>query len=160
MGRSGWSEWSGDSSDELWAMIRQAGALKSAVRGKRGRKFLADLAAALDAMPEKRLLRNDLVTEEGDEVCALGCLMKARGLPPGEFDPEDHEGLGKVLDIAPILVQQVEWENDEYASYDKTGKDDGERRWHWMRRWVDGELKEIARYDARKKRGEAPGEAP
>lgn len=45
----------------------------SALRGKRGQAFLRDLIAALDAMPEKRLVSGDLQDETGC-VCALGAL--------------------------------------------------------------------------------------
>lgn len=52
-----------DSCDDNFALIRWRGAAKSAIRGKRGQAFLRELLAALDAMPEKRLIARELVDD-------------------------------------------------------------------------------------------------
>lgn len=62
MSRSGYT----DDGDNV-AMWR--GQVASATRGKRGQRFFRDLVAALDAMPEKRLIRDAL--EADGEVCAI-----------------------------------------------------------------------------------------
>lgn len=56
MSRSGYT----DDCDDNWAIICYRGALKSAMRGKKGQAFLKELLAALDAMPRKRLIREHL----------------------------------------------------------------------------------------------------
>lgn len=61
MSRSGYNNDYGDYDYDQWAAIRWSGAVKSAMRGKRGQQFLKDILAAMDAMPEKRLVRNVLV---------------------------------------------------------------------------------------------------
>ena len=91
MSRSGYN----DECDDNWALIRWRGAVKSAIKGKRGQAMLKDLLAALDAMPNKRLIRGELV-EQG-EYCAIGVLGAARGLPMADFDPEDNELLAKTF---------------------------------------------------------------
>lgn len=55
MSRSGYS-------DDLdsWSMIRWRGAVTSATRGARGQAFFREMLAALDAMPEKKLIADDL----------------------------------------------------------------------------------------------------
>ena len=134
MGRHGYQEDIGD-----WASIRWRGMVASSIRGRRGQAFLRELAKALDAMPEKRLVAEDLKNEEGD-VCTLGAALAAKGLDPAEYDPEDHEGLAQIFDIAPCLVQEVEYENDDSWLRKEDypdGLDEDERRWHRMRRWVD-----------------------
>lgn len=71
MSRSGYSDDGWDDESAQWASIRYAGALKSAIRGKRGQTFLKELLAALDAMPVKRLIREHLVID-GDQDSYTG----------------------------------------------------------------------------------------
>jgi len=47
MSRSGYS----DDCDDQWSLICWRGAVKSAIRGKRGQAFLKEMLAALDALP-------------------------------------------------------------------------------------------------------------
>jgi hypothetical protein len=42
------------------ACIRWQGVVKSAIRGKKGQAFLKELLSALDAMPEKKLIAEEL----------------------------------------------------------------------------------------------------
>ena len=58
MSRSGYT----DDFDDQWALIRWRGAVTSAIRGKRGQEFLREMAAAMDAMPEKSLSQKSLNT--------------------------------------------------------------------------------------------------
>lgn len=127
MSRSGYSD---DYDDGLLAMWR--GQVASAIRGRRGQKFLRDLIEALDALPEKKLIRDDLIHADG-AVCALGAVGVKRGVAGLELlDPEDHQTLSGVFDIAHQLVQEVEWMNDEGA-----WNDTPETRWQRMRRWAE-----------------------
>ena len=131
MSRSGYTDDYGD--DDPWALIRWRGAVASSIRGKRGQAFLRELIEALDAMPEKRLIADDL--QRGGEVCALGSVGAKRGVDMAKLDPEDFDTLAGVFNIAAPLVQEIEWENDEgyYAT--------PEVRWKRMRAWAVSNLK-------------------
>jgi len=147
MSRSGYTD-DGDY-DEL-AMGRWRGQVRSAMRGKRGQALLRDLVAALDAMPEKRLVRGALEDEEGS-VCALGAVCKKRGVPMPkiEYDdaPEDWSGtLGATLDIAEQLAAEVMHVNDEWGPYNQTP----EGRWQTVRQWAAGQLERVDREAAKK----------
>src|SRR5581483_3714094 len=87
------------------------GQVASAIRGKRGQKLLADMLAALDAMPEKRLIVNQL--EADGEVCALGALGRHRGLDMSNLDPDEPNDVAAAFDIAHQLAQEIVWVNDE-----------------------------------------------
>ena len=93
MSRSGYSDECDGSELAMWR-----GVVASATRGKRGQRFFRDLAAALDAMPIKRLVSGTLETDEG-EVCALGCLAKAKGVTLEPDDTYDYDKLGKTFDM-------------------------------------------------------------
>ena len=133
MSRSGYS----DDLDNLdnWALIKWRGRVASAIRGKRGQKFLKDLLTALDEMEVKELIDGELeITETGD-VCAIGCLGKKRGIDMSKLDPEEPDDVGKAFDIAGCLAAEVFYENDEH-SYSETPED----RWERMREWVSSKL--------------------
>jgi hypothetical protein len=129
-----------DYSDDLdnWELIKWRGRVASALRGRRGRRLLSDFVAALDAMPRKELIAEDLVRD--GEVCALGAVGMARGVALEGVDPYDHDELGRLFDIAPCLAQEIEYLNDEAASYDETP----EHRWGRMRAWAATALETIA----------------
>jgi hypothetical protein len=55
---------------------------------------IALLVAALDAMPDKRLIAHEL--RKNGEVCALGSVGAARGLDLEALDPEDFSTLWAV----------------------------------------------------------------
>jgi len=114
---------------------RWRGQVTSAIRGKRGQRFLRELIAALDALPQKRLIQGEL--EEDGEVCALGALGKARGFDIDRLDTEDYEQLGAAFDIAHQLAQETMYINDEYG-YRATP----ERRWQNVRDWAVRHLRE------------------
>lgn len=128
MSRSGYSE-----DLDNWDLIRWRGQVASATRGRRGQKLLVDLLAALDAMPDKRLISHELVTERG-EVCALGALGKARGIAMEEIDPSEPEAVASAFDVAPQLAQEIVYMNDD-------GYRTPEARWTDMRAWVKGQIR-------------------
>ena len=139
MGRSGYT----DDFDDNWGLIKWRGQVSSAIRGKRGQAFLRELRDALDAMPEKRLVKSadgEIVNDEGD-CCALGSVALARGMPNAqELDSTDHELMADTFNVAHQLVQEVEWMNDEwFGEYSKKTPED---RWHWMRDWVGKKIRE------------------
>lgn len=124
MSRSGYS----DDGDDL-GLGRWRGQVASAIRGKRGQAFLRDLIEALDAMPEKKLIANEL--EAKGNVCAIGSVGVKRGVDMSKLDPEDPDGIAGAFGIAHQLVQEIEYMNDE-AFYGK----DAEGRWKFMRAWA------------------------
>lgn len=101
----------------------------SAMRGKRGQKLLRDLLDALDSMPVKRLIADELVKD--GEYCALGALGAKRGIDMSNIDPTDADKVGELFDIAPCMAQDIVYTNDEYFS-SRTP----EERWQKMRDWV------------------------
>jgi len=129
MSRSGYSE-----DLDNWDLIRWRGRVASAIRGKRGQQFLNDLAVALDALPEKSLIAEEL--ESDGAVCAIGSLGRARGLDMSKIDPEEPEQVAGAFGIATCLAQEVAYENDEGA-YRETP----EQRWTRMRAWVERNIK-------------------
>ena len=107
-----------------------------AIRGKRGQNLLREMAQALDAMPDKRLVAGDLVSDEG--VCPLGAAGEARGLDMTKLDPECPEEVATAFGVARPLVAEVVFENDEASP----GNETPEHRWQRMRAWVGRHLRE------------------
>jgi hypothetical protein len=130
MSRSGYS-------DECngWALIRWRGAVESAIKGKRGQKFLIELAEAMDAMPVKELIAHELV-EQGS-YCALGVVGKKRGIDIESIDPEDSQTVAQQFGISNAMAQEIVFMNDEAEWREETPK----QRWARMRHWVDTNIK-------------------
>lgn len=120
------------------------GMVASATRGKRGQAFFRALVAALDAMPEKRLIRDALQDESG-EVCAIGALGKARGIDMREIDPECPEQVAPAFGIAECLAQEVVYMNDEYFDFhyvrEVRTEFTPEERWQHMRKWAAQQIR-------------------
>lgn len=134
MSRAGYiDDYGCDGPEEQWALIRYRGAVKSAFRGARGQAFLRELLAALDAMPEKRLIAKEL--EQDGEVCALGCVGRARGMDQSKIDPEDYEAIANAFGIAAAMAREIEFENDDDFSY-TAEREMPEQRWSRVRAWV------------------------
>lgn len=142
MGRSGYN----DDLDQ-WDLIRYRGAVKSAIRGRRGQTFLKEMLAAMDAMPAKRLVRNELETSdlipcshwgmfETTSVCAIGALGKARGVDMSELDPDDIETVAGKFGIADALAREVVYINDDWFY-----RDTPEQRFEKMRAWIVNEIR-------------------
>ena len=131
MSRSGYSDdWDGTE------LNLYRGTVAMAMRGKRGQRFFRDLVAALDAMSDKCLVA-EAFQEDGD-VCALGCLMRARGLDVPEGDNVEAECAAEPLDIARSLANETTYENDECGPHRETP----EERWVRMRKWAVSNLRE------------------
>lgn len=125
-----------DDGDGGWQLIMWRGAVTSAIRGKRGQAFLRELRDTLDAMPEKRLIADQLV--DGDEVCAIGSVGRARGIDMSKLDPEDYSRLAQTFGISVALVREIEYENDG-DGYDLHTTP--EQRWQSVRKWLDDNIK-------------------
>jgi hypothetical protein len=134
MSRSGYIEdWDGD--DWQYALCR--GRVVRAFRGKRGQAFLKEMLAALDAMPEKRLIAHDLETSDG-AVCAIGSVGKARGVDMSKLDPEDADTVAGTFGIAPSMAREIVYENDEGGIHNETPED----RFIRIRKWVVREIRD------------------
>ncbi|WP_137923909.1 hypothetical protein [Cupriavidus sp. 2SB] len=88
------------------------GAVERAIRGKRGQQALKEIATAMDAMPNKVLVAHELVTPTG-QYCTLGVLGAARGLDLSDTDPEDYDIVAETFKLAPSMVREIVYENDE-----------------------------------------------
>lgn len=130
MSRSGYV----DDCDDEWQLIRWQGAVKSALRGRRGQAFLRELIAALDALPEKRLIANSLSTDEG--CCALGAVGRARRMNVRDLDPQNMESIAAAFGLADAMSREIVWINDEEGYGDTP-----ESRWLRVRRWAESELR-------------------
>jgi hypothetical protein len=128
--RSGYSD-----SCEGWALIRWRGQVASAIRGKRGQALLRDMKAALEAMPERRLIRDEL--ECADGVCALGAVGQARGVDMAGLDPYDREAVADAFGVAEPLAAEIVAIND-----DECWRSTPEERWTAVYAWVCSNLRE------------------
>lgn len=136
MSRSGYCEDIGDV--ENYGLYRAT--VARAIRGKRGQAFLREMAAALDAMPEKKLIANALVEDgtNGYECCAIGAVCLARGTDVSKVNYEDPEEVAKAVGISRSLAAEIEWENDE--GFESYKEDAPQKRWRYMRKWVESNL--------------------
>lgn len=128
MSRSGYSE---DYEDcELFEQ-----AVFRAICGRRGQALLKDMLAALNALPHKRLIANELISTRG-EVCAIASVMIARGIATDgyHFDDDPYncaERIASKLNIATSLAQEIQHLNDEVCEC-KTP----EQRYEYIHSWV------------------------
>lgn len=117
-------------------LILYRGRVERALRGKRGQYFLRELLTALDAMPEKELIADELVREDG-ACCAIGVVCKARNLDVRDIDYHDPEAVGRAVNIARSMAAEIEYENDEGTYREETPSE----RWHRMRNWTARHLR-------------------
>jgi hypothetical protein len=156
MSRSGYSD--DNEGVNLWR-----GAVNSAIRGKRGQALLRELLAALDAMPDKRLVAGEL--EEDGEFCALGVVGQARGMNLAAIDTYDVESLGSKFNIAEALAREIMWVNDDHVSETRWVEVEvfgplrprdrrifgmnvpnecaGSQRWQTVREWVEANIAKV-----------------
>lgn len=128
--RSGYSDDLDGSDVAMWR-----GRVASAMRGKRGQQLLRDSLKALDAMPVKRLVAEELETEAGD-VCLLGACGRLRDVADiGMIDPTEHEVLADKFNVAYCLIQEIEYVNDEMGFRWPT-PETPEQRYQRVRRWL------------------------
>lgn len=147
MSRAGYSS-DGDIGDE-WSLIMYRGAVASALRGRRGQAFLREMRAALDEMPQKRLVKEVMVEAsivvavDGCDpapivnACALGVVAMHHNIDVSTVDPYDHDNIHAPFNIANALAREIMFENDESWPFPKTP----EERWRKMRWWVEANIK-------------------
>lgn len=107
-----------------------------ALAGKRGQAFLRELAAALDAMPVKELIANELV-RDSEHVCAIGAVAVRRGVDVRNVDETDGEAVGAAFGIAASMAREIVYMNDEWGCSVETPAE----RWQRMRKWVEKNLR-------------------
>ena len=132
MSRSGYS----DDLDQGALNIYRAN-VDRALAGKRGQKFLREMAAALDAMPVKELVAGEIVRDEA-HVCAIGAVALARKVDVSALDVYDQELVGKTFGVAKAMAAEIAYENDECGPrpWHGTGPETPAQRWTRMRAWV------------------------
>ncbi|HEL5400116.1 TPA: hypothetical protein UOJ25_000190 [Stenotrophomonas maltophilia] len=131
MSRSGYSD-----DCDTWPLICWRGAVASALRGRRGQQFLIELRDALDAMPEKRLIAEELQDANGCH-CTLGVIGAKRGLDMAGLDPTDRAAVSEAFGIAEAMAAEIVHENDGEWRRDK---ETPEARWTRMREWVEAQI--------------------
>ena len=117
------------------------------IGGKNGQAVLRELEQALLALPEKRLIADELENAEG-EVCAIGALAKFRQYQP-KADPEEMEEVGIELGMPRMVAWKVVCLNDVELDtrYDKeqgrvvpiTPEERYERVLAQVRKWLKGD---------------------
>lgn len=143
MSRSGFYEADSGDWEEVLAVGRTMGQVASATRGKRGQAFLKLALAALDGMEDKRLAGGTFGVAQGGCMCLLSSLATETGrasvLSPGrdlEGDDTICDDMADAFDVAPILVRDLVWDNDENAPRDP------HERWKYMRNRIARAIKE------------------
>lgn len=124
MSRSGYFE----VLDDNWLLIRWRGAVASAIRGRRGQKFLRELLASMDALESSRLIAGALTTS--GEVCAIGSVGRSRGMNMDFLS--DNEHVAAAFGISEALVREIAYVNDEGCYRVETP----EERFRRVRMWV------------------------
>jgi len=147
MSRSGYSE-----NCDGWELIRWRGAVKSAIRGKRGQTFLHEMKSALLELPEKKLIDGQFANQ--NDVCALGSVAVRRKMQEGmarseamkavteEWPDEMYEECGNVasgkLNIASAMAKEIMYINDDESYWDTSP----EKRYEIVLNWVKNNIKE------------------
>ena len=132
MSRSGYSDDLDDGTLNCWR-----GAVKKAIEGKRGQAFLKEMLVALDTLPQKRLIKSNLIDNHGD-VCALGSVGLKRHLSMKGIDVHDTQQIGNVFNIARAMAAEIECVNDNDFSY---MSETPEQRFTRVRYWVLEQIK-------------------
>ena len=134
MSRSGYT-YDGENT-ELWR-----GAVTRSINGKRGQTFLREMLAALNDLPEQKLIANDLTMTNGD-CCALGSVALARNIDVSSVDPEDSSTICRIFGISNAMACEIMYMNDEGCIDIGLLDETPENRFKRMREWVLQNLKE------------------
>lgn len=119
---------------------QQAGALQSAIRGRRGQQLLRDLVAGLDALPAPELSAGALEDEATGCCCAFGAVRRYRGAAavPLYFDPMEEDldppHYAEPFDVAPALAWAVVDVNEEWSNSNNEAS--RRQRWERVRAWA------------------------
>lgn len=136
MSRSGYS-------DECEYLALYRANVDRAIMGKRGQSFLKEMAAVLDAMPEKRLIAGELIADNG-ECCAMGTVFQSRQADVSRVDYDLPSSVAKAAGISTALAAEIEFLNDDDEGWHGLhgGDETPEGRWLRMRKWLTEQIKE------------------
>jgi hypothetical protein len=121
----------GYTDDCEWGFGLWEGALIRSFNGRRGQAFLKELLEVLDALPNKRLIMDDL--ERDGEVCALGAIVRARG--EDTYDAYTPQEIAGILNISRAMAAEIMFENDEVRPHDSE-----EQRFERMHKWIKSRI--------------------
>ena len=133
MSRSGFYEADDCDRDSILAVGRTAGQVASAARGARGQAFLRMALKALDGMEDKRLSAGTFGVGHDGCMCFMSSIATETGRASvmtgmdTDDGPNMCDALAGAFNVAPVLVQDFVWTNDENAPHDPA------RRWQYMR---------------------------
>lgn len=128
MSRSGYS-------DDCEYLDLYRGTVERSIKGKRGQKFLKELAKAMDDMPTRILITNELTNKDGD--CPIGVICRNRNIDTSKVDYNDPDAVAKLVNISRSMAAEIEYENDEgkYGFFETP-----EERWVRMRKWIKEQI--------------------
>lgn len=119
MSRIIYDEWD----EEDWGLRagRWFGRVRSSFLGRKGQNALRETEAALLALPQKRLIANELC--DGSDVCVLGAVGLVKGITAkdlqglGELDCDEiSEWAEKNLGFKPTLAWVLhEWNDEDFG---------------------------------------------
>jgi len=143
MNRSGYT----DDLGEQWDFIRWRGAVKAAIKGKRGQAFLLEMHRAMLVLPEPMLISDKLQDEYDDsKVCAIGAVGRSRGMDMTKLEAEDEwddieiaREIAAAFDIPYALAAEIMWLNDDVC-----GGVDAEFRFLRVKNWIEDHLLPVA----------------
>ena len=135
MSRSGYT----DDCEHTGALNLYRANVDRSILSKRGQAFLREMVAALDAMPVKELVAEEIV-RDSEHVCAMGAVALARGLNVSELEVDDGEAVGRTFGISRVLACEIAYENDERGAWTGT-KETPAERWTRMRKWASDQLR-------------------
>ena len=124
MNRSGYTDDCDEDEADEWRRK-----VADAIASPQGQAFLRELATALDALPDKWLIEEQLVDEEGD-YCAIGAVCRARGIDTEGMDGDGMECVAERLGVPWPLAAEIVNENDGF-------RETPAARWQRMRKWVE-----------------------
>lgn len=113
-----------------------------AFAGKRGQAFLKEMLAAMDALPNEKLIPS-IMQDESGEVCAIGAVGKARFLDMDYLNALAEDGdldlgrwVAKKFGIAECMARDIMYWNDEVCR-----RETPKGRFIRMRKWIEGQIK-------------------
>ena len=133
MSRSGYV----DDYANYWQVTQWRAAVASALRGKRGQAFLREMLAAMDALPEKKLIDADL--EADGMYCAIGTVGGKRGMDMSSIDPDDSDDIAGHFGIAHAMACEIMYQNDEAGPW---SGETPEQRFSRVREWIVSNLRD------------------
>jgi hypothetical protein len=125
---------SGYSFEECPELNLYRGLITRSTAGKRGQRFFKRLLAALDALEKKELCKG---FKDGENVCAIGSLLRAESVPFPNPNGFDTEAIGFTFDVTPQLVAEVMFKNDEGVRAQDAG-----HRFNRIRAWVSEQIQD------------------